>query len=491
LNRRWKIAVFAALALTWAASPADADPTEQNVGETVDALPGVIRVGAATELNTGGALAGFAGYGYTGEVLGTGDAHHRIIGDFSASYRPLSWLGVGLRLDGRYDRHVSVSNGRDDGWVGDPRLIARAVKRLGDYGVGGGLTLWFPGSNAPSLIPSATTVDMILLGSWLPAGKRYTASANLGFRLDQSAKSVDNAMLLSLADRMALGVSDSNAFLAGVGGTYRVGPIEALAEWSWDLLVGRNAPAMVSSPMRVTTGGRYHISEAWMAQAHFDLNLARSPVVDATSALVPIEPRYRILLGVHYQFGHSRPQEQRSLTEVAEKTEKPKPARLTGHVIWGGVGVAGATVEVALTGAAHPFSGSTDESGKFEIGDLPAGAATVTVRAQGFKSKQTAKTLVVGGTVTVEVALEKELPPGQLRGVVRSLRGAKLAGATLSVQPGGVSAVTNSSGYFEIVLQPGDYQVEVIAAGHEEQRPTVHIEQNGVTIYNFDLTPKK
>jgi hypothetical protein len=334
------------------------------------------------------------------------------------------------------------------------------------------------------------------MGSWLPAGKPYTLSINSGFRLDNSAKSAGDPMLLSLADRSALGVSNFDAVLLGTGGTYDIGRVQALAEWSWDVLVGRGAPPARESPMRVTAGARFKITDALMLQANVDVNLAKSPVVDINSPLIPIEPRFRALIGVHFNFGH--PDKPRSLTEslAADKaTEKvpepPPPARLVGTVEWGGVGVARATVRVSVAGSSEAFTATCDADGKFDIDGLPSGAAKVAASASGYKSHEVKTALTSGDTASVTVPLEKELPPGQLRGVVRSLRGTPIAGATLRVQPGGTTAVTDASGYFELVLAPGDYEVEMTAAGHESQRPTVHIDQNGVTIYNFDLKPKK
>jgi hypothetical protein len=92
----------------------------------------------------------------------------------------------------------------------------------------------------------------VFLGSYWPDNLPVSVSVNAGVRLDQSARSVEDVMQLSLADRMALGVSDSHALLLGVGAAYRHGPFEPLVEWSWDVLVGRNAPALRESPMRVS-----------------------------------------------------------------------------------------------------------------------------------------------------------------------------------------------------------------------------------------------
>src|SRR4029078_8789103 len=90
------------------------------------------------------------GYGYTEAVLGRGDAHHRAAGSLSVEGRPLPWLSLALRLDGRYDVHVSPATPPGDGLGGDPRFYVRVDHALAPTlraGLRGGL--WLPGAGAP------------------------------------------------------------------------------------------------------------------------------------------------------------------------------------------------------------------------------------------------------------------------------------------------------------------------------------------------------
>ena len=125
-------------------------------------------------------------------------------------------------------------------------------------------------------------------------------------------------------------------------------------------------------------------------------------------------------------------------------------------------------------------------------GELPAlpalraaaGDALVEVRRDGFRPAEAAVTaLAVGTTRLVAVALERALPPGQLRGEVRSARGRPIA-ASLTIEPSGVGAATDEAGRFAVDLPPGEHAVTIRAPGRPPQRRRVRIEQDGVTILN-------
>ena len=213
---RRRIAAAGALAALLAAS--GAARAEPAVGDAGGAMPGFVRVGAAAPLDPGLAVSALAGYGHRGAVVADGDNHHRAAIDLAASLRPLSWLAVAARFSGRYDRHTGTGLGEDSGWVGDPRLAARAVTALGGGAwLAGQLGLWLPGRDAPSLDPAAATVDASALVTWLAPGGRLAIGGLVGFRVDRSAASVERPEQLSPSDRMALGVSDSNAALMGTG----------------------------------------------------------------------------------------------------------------------------------------------------------------------------------------------------------------------------------------------------------------------------------
>jgi hypothetical protein len=411
------------------------------------------------------------------------------------SLRLVEWLGLAVRLDGRYDKHTSVpGGGSDDGWVGDPRLLARAASKVSDsLGLGAQLTLWAPGSDAPSLVPSATSIDIIGMASYVPAEGAMTVSGNLGFRLDQSAESVDNPELLSAADRLALGASDSNALLLGIGATYQTGSVELLGEWTWDLLVGGDAPDAGDSPMRLSGGLRVMFSEALYGQFMVDLGLSGTPsVLNAMDPLAPALPKFGAMAGLHYRFGGPKPEEQILLVDDKDDKDdlppppppKPEPAKFAGKLLSGGVPLAGAKLTITVGDKSSEQTSGAD--GSFDFGELEAGNGSITAELEGYEKLSQTVSLQPGQELTLDLTLERTLPPGQLRGFARSFRGKGLK-ATLTIAPSGEVVTTNDDGSFELDLPPGDYEVTVQADGFKEQVRQVKIDENGVTILNVDL----
>lgn len=83
-----------------------------------------------------------------------------------------------------------------------------------------------------------------------------------------------------------------------------------------------------------------------------------------------------------------------------------------------------------------------------------------------------------------------ELPAGQIRGRVRSLRGAPIK-AQIEVMPLRQSAETDARGAFAIDVPPGHYTVVVRAERFETQERPADVEQNGVTILVLDLRKQR
>lgn len=477
-----------------AAGPARAEPAP--VGDAGGALPGFVRVGAAAPLDPGLAVAALAGYGHRGAVIADEDNHHRAAIDLAASLSPLSWLAVAARFSGRYDRHTGTGLGQDSGWVGDPRVAARAVTPVGaGVWLAGQVGLWLPGRDAPSLEPSAATVDMSGLVTWVAPGGRLALGGLVGFRVDRSAESVDRPEELSPSDRMALGVSDSNAVLVGAGASVRAGGIEWVGEWSLDALVGERAPGGRQWPMRLGLGARRALGDTLALQVVAEASLSGAPAIEpidpevGMAGLYPVEPRLQALAGLTFRPGRARA-DRRRLVEAAESPPSGAAPRRPGQVsltVVSETGEALAGAEVALQPVSGPARATrTRADGSASVTGVDAGRARVEVRHPGHRPRTVDVDVPAGGTAAARVELDLDLPPGQLRGLVRSFRGRPLP-ARLTVRPLGVEVRCDQRGEFELDLPPGSYQVSIEADGYHPQQRQVVIEQDGVTILNVDL----
>jgi hypothetical protein len=484
--RRAELAIVGGLVAALVPAAARADVADAAVGDARDGLPGLGRVGVAEPPPAGWAVGWTGGYGYTEAVLGDDDAHHRAAGTLAGSVRALPALAIGLRLDGRYDKHTGGT--ADDGWIGDTRITARTGRAVGDrLHVGGQLVLWFPGDTP--LVPTADGASAEIAGLLDYAiTPSVRLAATLGGRLDRSAGSVPNADRLSDADRMALGVSDSSAVLTGLGVVMRRGTTEIYGDATWDLLVGGDAPSATESPIRVGAGARVRIADGWTARGGVEVSLSSRPPLGAMDPLVPIDPRLAISVGVTWRLGGARPAPR---AEIRAVTGDDPPPPDEGGTVRGrllapdGTPLAGARVSAGET------STETDSDGRFELRGLPRGAVTLVVEPVPPFAGIT-RTVEVGDKPAVvgDVSVERELPPGQIRGVVRTTTGAAVA-ARVRIEPLGKSIKAGADGSFRVDVPPGSYQVVIDGPGLVAQRRKIQVEENGVTVLNVELRAER
>jgi hypothetical protein len=458
-------------------------------GDSASALPGIVRVGIPSSERRPLALAGSAGYGVTESQAGEG-AHHRATGTLAASIGAARFLALGLRLDGRYDRHPADAMGGDDGWVGDPRLYARAGFALNDsVRAGGELLAWLPGASAPSFVPKATTVDFKGLLT-LKNREGLELATLAGLRWDNSAKAAPSNASLRAGDRIALGASDFNAVLLGAGVSQRVGgTFEVLGELSADLLIGSGAPGLMQSPIRLSGGARYHSSPELTWEAVLDASLSERPTLGPTSSHIPIEPRFSIQVGARYAFGSAKP-----VAPVEPQLEAaPMPAPVMTAMLFGsvvdqeGAPVDGASIAVEVMGTTRTTQSASD--GGYQLGHLPLGSAQVTLKGEGLE--ETVQSVELGSAqVELELHATRSVATGQIRGLVRSFAGEGLP-AKIEVKTLGRKVSADASGKFELDVPPGQYEVSVEMAGYARQKRSVTVEKNGVTLLNVELRGRK
>jgi hypothetical protein len=468
------------------------------------------RVLVAGPAPTGPTLLASAGYGYTESVLGMGDVHHRIAGALALDERPLRWLDFTLRLDGRYDAHVIPGQATDSGMVGDPRLYARVDQAwAGGLRLGARAGLWLPGRDAPSLDWGAISPEIVGMASYVPASAPVALTVNAGYRLDRSAHSAPDAALLSPSDRLALEVSAFNEVLVGVAATLGRGPAQGFLEASADLLVGAGAPAPKASPIFLGGGARFAPARNLRLEAEVEVSPSSRPDVSPSAPLVPIPPRVAAWLGLTYRFG-AEPvpptppdlppaQPPARPAPVAAPPPPPLTVELVGHV---SASDAGKLLElrVEITSGGGPREVTLDDDGHFRADGKPGEALTVSAEAKGYSPAQATATLAAETPNHLELTLERRPPRGQIRGLVRSLRGAVI-GADIVVEPepaGSPGAATPEtqrlraeSGRFEIDVAPGRYRVTIAAPGYETQKRKVEVEEDGVTVLNVDLRTER
>jgi hypothetical protein len=366
-----------------------------------------------------------------------------------------------------------------------------------NYHLGVGVDFKLPGADDPGDSLSSPVLDGRLLAAWVPSDSGFRAGSYAGFRYDLSGGAGAQAERLRTGDRIALGLSDSHAVLAGVAAGYRFDQNEVLVETTWDLLVGSDAPAALDSPLRATLGFRRDLSKSASLGVVADILLSGRPDVSPLAALVPIEPRVRGLLVFGYRFSLvEQPVAQEKKPEVKPKVEpKPKPKPVEPEPAPTGA------VEVNVyTDKGHPLSDATvtivrdgeqtvvphSNMATYRIEGVKPGAATIVVKAARYKTTRKQVTIAAGDAEPMEVKLVPGAAEGQIRGLIRSFAGEGLA-ATVRIEPLGKEVETDEDGTFIVDLAPGQYQVIIKADGYRTQRRRITVEKDGVTILNADL----
>jgi hypothetical protein len=496
--------------------PAPGPLPDQEIG--YGAMPGGIHAADAETLPKGAVeFTALGGFGYRKGLLGDNHRFGRGIGDLAIAYAPTEKLTLAFAADGRYDRHYGIPPSGDDGYVGDPRFIARFAQAAGTVGYGVQIGVWVPGKNAPSIAPPAISVDARGLLTFR-AGPA-TLSIEGGFRLDNSAKSIDNVTTLSEQDRVSLGVSSYNAAIGGAHLVYPMGKGFVGAEVSTDVFFGNKAPpgamTSIAAPGPIIRGGvtaGVQVSEQIALVAFVEIakvpDISAQQIASGDIPLIPYEPAITGGIGLQTRFGGPKKATTGPVENECVKTNTCKAievidyAELSGSVLdASGKPIVGAKVIVKLKNTTS--NAVTDEKGGFSVAKLPIGktvdgkkslddtGAELAVDVTGKKPAKVTLTLVEGANTAPAIKLEAALPPGQLRGTVRSSTSGKpISGATVTVEPGGTSATTDSDGRFTMDLPPGTYKATATANGLAAQQLDVTIEPdpNGAAVIkNFEL----
>ena len=496
MTRPLTAALLCAICLVGAARAARGDASPAEVGDAPSSLPGIVRVPVPVAMSrVGVAAAGTAGYGFTESVLAQSDKSHRIFGSAALSVRPNEWFAAALRLDGRYDWHTGVPDGNGGGAVGEPRVLLRAVTGANELRFGAEAGARFPGEKAPSVSFAAVSPELSLLAAYVPASGPVSFGSQVGFRLDRSAEAVSNPDRLARADRLSLGVSDTNAVLLGVGLVAKMARnAEALAEWTWDVRVPSKGVGATQSPMRVDAGGRYQALDTVAVQLVVEVSPSGRPPVGPGTPLAVVEPRFSVFAGINLRPRPPAPPES-APPPPSEKTaqpvqqEKGTTGRVEGRVTnEGGRAIVGAKVHIG-----KPDSGidlKTNDGGDFERADVPIGKADITVVAEGYREQMRPVEVVAGATAHMDIQLERALASGQIRGLARSFSGEPIK-ATVRIEPIGKELVVGQGGRFEVDVPPGEYDVIVKATGYADQHRHVKVEANGVVVLDLDMRTRR
>jgi hypothetical protein len=453
-----------------------------------DAQPGLHQVGIAAVGSP--ALAATLGYGYTEKQDSADGAHHRLSVRAAAALPVLRWLSLGALIDGRYDLHPD-----DSGQVLGGAVLARASAKTGALRLGGELKGWVPGAEDASTMVRAASLDArALVGGQV--GSVELASV-VGFRFDRSAAAGENASSLAPGDRLALGLSDFDAVLVGFGAGIPFGKNELLAEASADVLVGRGAPAVMQSPLRLAAGLRHELTRPLALEVLAVGSLSGQPDLAPGAPLVPNEPRLSVFIGVRYRFlpppaeppPREAPPPPRPAPVAVAVVAAPTDARVA-VLVRDEQGAPVPAAKASVVRGSERVELASDGAGRYTDEHVGPGNAVLHVEAAGFEPLERSVTLKPGVPLELELSLTALPPPSQVRGLIRNLSGKPLV-AKIRVEPNAIEAVTDASGEFRLDLPPGNYDVAIEAPGYAKQKRRVSVVPQGVVILNVELVKQR
>jgi hypothetical protein len=476
------------LALVALAAPARA--VEVGVGDA--ARPALRRV-AAPEAGTPGSLAVAADIsgGVTEALTDADSAHGRAAAGFAATVEAARWLDFGLGLSGRYDVHPRDAYGKDDGLLFQPKLSTRLAWQSGALGYGFEATAWLPGGADVGESLSGLSADGRALLSH--QGSRLLVAGYAGYRLDRSAKAAGDVERLRFGDRSALGLSDYDSLLGGIGLGYAAGTTLLFGEVSAQVLLG--SPKLAASPLWLSAGARHPFGpEGLSGEISLDALASARPELANVTALFPIEPRVTLNLGLRYRFGEHRaavshtwaPAPRAKPVSTERLAVLPDPTTVELELLdERGQPLPRAQATVTQGETVTPLVETTP--GHYRLADALPGRAKLHVKAEGFQPIERDIDVSSGKIAKIDVKVEQALPAGQVRGLVRSFRGKPLA-ASIRLEPSAATTQTDAEGFFQIDVPPGEYEVVIEAPGYQAQRRHAKVDQQGVVIVNADLS---
>jgi uncharacterized membrane protein len=175
----------------------------------------------------------------------------------------------------------------------------------------------------------------------------------------------------------------------------------------------------------------------------------------------------------------------------------PTPTRVSTTVPTGSItgtaqdsqtalGIANALVSLSPTG----LSTVTSSNGTFSFASVPADTYTLSASATGYQAASASVTVTADHNANINLHLVSTVPIGSVQGVVKSATGKVVVGATVTITPGVLATVTDSTGYYGFPnVTPGTYTLTITAAGYQSYSQTITVASGHTVKANMSLTP--
>lgn len=151
------------------------------------------------------------------------------------------------------------------------------------------------------------------------------------------------------------------------------------------------------------------------------------------------------------------------------------------------VGITNALVSLSPGGLAT----ITSSTGAFSFASVPAGTYSITASASGYQTASASVTVTAGHNVNLNLHLLSTVASGSIQGVVKNVAtGKAVAGAMVTLTPGMLATVSDSTGYYGFPsVTPGTYTLTVSAFGFQSDIQTITVASGHTVKTNVSLMP--
>lgn len=351
-------------------------------------------------------------------------------------------------------------------------------------GVAGGARAFAGDEGAASYGRSVSPFVSFLAGR---ASRVTEIHVELSATADRSAAAVRDADALSPGERFAWGVFDGprgHLALAATGpADWRVAPAVA---WRSDVWAGEGAAhrASAGALARIPSHGRLFAIEAGArllvdggakdAARPLPAAFAGYLSLSLSSAVAPIRERVEIR-----SVEAPRPVDRGGVVRGSVRdAESGEP------LLWAIVEVPGALDNAVLT----------DPSGNFRVPALEPGTVVVRAQKSGYETATKEVTVVAGGEVAIEMALDPsgEEGTGGFEGIVRDPTGQPVtaARATFVYRGEKRTVAVDDRGRFRVKLPPGSFTVTVEADGFATQTREFQVVAGRISSFEIALAAR-
>ncbi|MFH1132747.1 MAG: carboxypeptidase-like regulatory domain-containing protein [Pseudomonadota bacterium] len=448
----------------------------------------------------------------TTDLWAPGVSHSRFVNSYSIGWTPFSFLESTLAMHITSDSTSSPSSEELQVAVGDLELSVKGGAEIGSgFSLGGLFDVRFNSGNGFFKAGSGSNFFFAALATWNTGPTvPLNAHLNFGFLLDGSANLFDDLSKLTSAQLHAAQISSYNRLSLKLGLEYITQYLNPFVEFSLEPFLGEGAPSFGESPGVLSLGLKVWPTKGRSLQLMAAIDVGMTGIGNNSSLETPtgsgkyafVTAPWNLLFRASYRFdpfakpkiitktipvgGSDQPKDSSILIDTAQSS-----GIVVGDVLDGYTGEPILNARIEFTGQDVSKLVVDRKNGSFRSFRIPTGPQQVVAFAHGYEPAKVQVVVPAQKEVRIKITLEPKLSfrPGTIRGIVKTLRGKTIPGATILLPQLDRQIVSDANGDFLVNLKPGNYKLVISASGYRTQQKDIKVEEGSTVILNVELLP--